>query len=81
MKNRGLQEMIKFLVCKYIFRGHKWEYKQGGGKSCPRIGPENDIGCSIPVYDLRCIRCRTLYTVGEDELINFLARPAKDFDY
>lgn len=65
--------IIKFLICKYIFRRHKWGYLEAGGK--PNYNCQCDMNgcCSIPVYDLVCLRCGCGITLGEDELISCFA--------
>jgi len=59
---------------------HGFEYECGGGKGCPYNQCECEGGYSVPVYDVSCPDCGKIWTLGEDELIDFFARRRKNKD-
>ena len=64
---------LKWYLC-LLFRRHKWGYAEAGGKSNYNCSCESIDCCSIPVYELTCLRCGLEVTIGEDELINCFAK-------
>jgi hypothetical protein len=69
----------KWFICRYLFKRHKWSYVEAGGKQNPncRCGNGVGCGCSMPVYNLTCLRCGITCTLGEDELIDSFAKRIK----
>jgi len=63
---------LKWYLC-LLFRRHKWGYIEAGGKPNYNCFCESSDCCSIPVYDLTCLRCGLSVTLGEDELISCFA--------
>jgi len=65
---------LKWFVCLFL-RRHKWGYIEAGGKVNYKCTCDmNGDCCSIPVYDLTCLRCGLEITLGEDELIDCFAK-------
>uniref|UniRef100_A0A6M3JI90 Uncharacterized protein n=1 Tax=viral metagenome TaxID=1070528 RepID=A0A6M3JI90_9ZZZZ len=64
---------LKWFIC-FLLRRHKWGYYSAGGKANYNCSCESDDCCSIPVYDLVCLRCGLSITLGEDELIGCFAK-------
>jgi hypothetical protein len=68
------KSLLKFAICRWLFRRHKWGYVLGGGKGCVFNNNPCECGCSIPVYELTCRRCGLSVTLGVDEVIDCFAR-------
>ena len=70
---------IKWFICLILSR-HKWGYAIGGGKANYNCTCGMNGGCcSIPVYELTCLRCGLSVTLGEDELIDSFARRIEEW--
>jgi len=67
---------LKWYLC-LLLRRHKWGYTEAGGKQNYNCTCDSIDCCSIPVYDLTCLRCGLSVTLGEDELIGCFARAMK----
>jgi len=65
---------LKWCLC-LLLRRHKWGYAEAGGKANYNCSCDAIEGwcCSIPVYELTCLRCGLSVTLGEDELIDCFA--------
>lgn len=67
------------LRCKH----KRFVYKLDGGTCCPNCLTEDwdRAECSRPVYKIICYDCKEQWTVSEDDVIDFFARPLPEEMY